>query len=113
MAALAYTFILIHQTSGQFINPVVALESQGHAYPVDKWTPQTWTKALLALPLISGTDASYLQHWLRVMEGWRWNLIPMMLINLFVAALAIRECLRQRRVLRDDYDVPKENVESS
>lgn len=100
LAALIYTFTLYIQTKNQSISIPVADLYQGRGYPSNNWTPQTWTKALLNLPLTSDTDVNYLTHWLRVMQGWMWNLIPMFLINGTVAVLAVREVLRQRRGAR-------------
>jgi len=99
LSALAYTFAVTNSTKGQHIDLAVALQYQGHAYPLDKWTPENWTKALLEV-VISSADASYLRHWLHVIVGWKWNLIPMFLIGLVVATLSVMECLRQRRAAR-------------
>jgi len=101
LSALAYTFAVTNQTKGQTIDKAVAAQSQGHAYPQDQWTPENWTKALLALPLTSKTDANYLRHWLRIMEGWKWNLIPMLLIGLAVASLSVMACLQERKLARN------------
>jgi hypothetical protein len=97
LAALAYTFAVTNQTKGQSIDKAVAAQSQGENYPLDNWSPENWTKAVLALPLISSTDANYLRHWLRVIEGWKWNLIPMFLLGLLVASLTVKEYFRERR----------------
>lgn len=110
LSGLIYTFVVYNQTSGQHINKAVAAQFEHHAYPLDKWTPQTWTIALLDLPVTSATDASYLRGWLRVMQGWRWNLIPMLLINLAVAALTVKECARQRSATQHQYK-PAQNME--
>jgi hypothetical protein len=98
LAALAYTFAVTNQTKGQKINKPVAAQFQGDAYPLGQWTPETWTKALLALLITSDTDANYLRHWLRIMEGWKWNLIPMFLIGLVVAYLSLMACLQERKL---------------
>jgi len=100
LSALAYTFAVTAQTKGQSIDKAVAVQFQHHAYPLHHWTPENWTRALLALPLASESDAGYLRGWLRVIEGWKWNLIPMFLIGLLVASLSVRACLRERRALR-------------
>lgn len=100
LSALAYTFAVTNQTKGQSIDKAVAVQFQHHAYPLDHWTPENWTKALLGLPLTSDKDAKYLRGWLRVIEGWKWNLIPMFLIGLLVASLSVHACLRQRKVSR-------------
>jgi hypothetical protein len=101
LAALIYTFTVTNQTKGQQINMAVAAQFQGNAYPLDHWTPENWTKALLALPLTSNVDASYLRHWLKVIEGWKWNLIPMLLIGLVVASLSVRVSLGGRKLSRN------------
>ncbi|KUJ11315.1 uncharacterized protein LY89DRAFT_242384 [Mollisia scopiformis] len=82
LSALAYTFVVVHQTSGQSIAQPIAAQFQGHGYPLDNWAPGTWTKALLALDLQHQVDRNYLNHWLRVMEGYQWNLIPLFIIGL-------------------------------
>ncbi|KAE8445952.1 hypothetical protein EG329_012731 [Mollisiaceae sp. DMI_Dod_QoI] len=97
LSALAYTFAVTNQTNGQSIDQTVAAQFQGHAYPLDKWTPGNWEKALLKLPLTHSRDRSYLNHWLHVIEGWKWNLIPMFLIGLVVAVLSVRVCWLERR----------------
>ncbi|KAH8807294.1 hypothetical protein F5884DRAFT_856878 [Xylogone sp. PMI_703] len=96
LSALAYTFAITNDTKGQSIDKNIAARFQSHAYPLDKWTPETWTKALLALPVTSSRDANYLRHWLRVMEGWKWNLIPMFIINICVSVASVAVCLERR-----------------
>lgn len=88
LSALAYTFAVTNQTKGQTIDKTLAARIQGTKYPQDQWTPEAWTKAVLGLPVTSDKDAKYLRHWLRVMEGWKWNLIPMFLLGLLVASLS-------------------------
>lgn len=101
LAALAYTFAVTNQTKGQKIDQTIAAQVEGHAYPKDKWTPETWTKAMIALPLTSDKDAKYLKGWVKVMDGWKWNLIPLFLIGSLVAVLTVREYLRQSRQSRN------------
>jgi len=96
LSAMAYTFAVTNQTKGQSIDKAVAVQNQGKAYPLDEWTPENWTKALLALPLTDDKDANYLHNWLKVIEGWKWNLIPMFFIGLLVASLAVKACLGDR-----------------
>ncbi|KAF8849745.1 hypothetical protein BDZ45DRAFT_221668 [Acephala macrosclerotiorum] len=95
-SALAYTFAVTNQTNNQSIDPTVAAQFQGHAYPLLNWTPGNWEKALLALPLTSDKDRKYLEHWSHVIEGWKWNLIPLFLIGLVVMVLSVRVYLEQR-----------------
>ncbi|RDW61373.1 hypothetical protein BP5796_11265 [Coleophoma crateriformis] len=86
LVALSWTFALTNQTSGQQIDQLIASTSQHHAYPADEWTPGTWTDALLALPLIDEKDVSYLKHWRHVMNGWKWNAIPLFLVETVAVA---------------------------
>jgi hypothetical protein len=102
LSALAFTFAVTNQSKGQSIDVTLAAQFQGHAYPALNWTPGNWTKALLALPLTSGKDVAYLTHWLHVIEGWKWNLIPLLLISLVVASLSVKACLEERRGARDE-----------
>jgi len=109
LAALAYTFTLTNQTKGNRINPTLASKTPvNDRYPADKWTPATWTKALLALPLDRKIDQDYLRGWLKVMEGWKWNLIPMFLIGVVVAGLAVMACLEERSGYRRPAGVERE-----
>jgi hypothetical protein len=55
---------------------------------------------MLDLPLTNPTDVAYLKHWLHVMEGWTWNLIPMFLIQLVVTALIVLEYRKKSRNAR-------------
>ncbi|KAH8676569.1 hypothetical protein BGZ60DRAFT_259942 [Tricladium varicosporioides] len=98
ISALAFTFAVGNQTKGQTIDTLVAVANQHRGYPLDNWVPGTWTKALLKLPLTSSKDVSYLRKWLRVMEGWEYNLIPMFVIGLVVAGLSVKTYLDQRRM---------------
>jgi hypothetical protein len=95
---MAYTFAATNQTKGQSIDKAVAVQFQGENYPLQNWTPENWTKAVLALPLTSDKDASYLHGWLHVIEGWKWNLIVMFLLGLLVASLSVRRYLRESRL---------------
>ena len=92
LGALIYTFIITHDTSGQSIDlsgltsPVV--------YPYDQWTPQTWYGAVLQLPFVNESDKSGLRNHVRIMEGWKWNLIPLLVIELGVLSLVYVEFVK-------------------
>jgi hypothetical protein len=100
LSALAATFAVSNNTSGQSIDKAVAAKNQGSGYPLDKWTPGTWTEALLALPIADAKDADYLEGWLKVMKGNKFNLIPLFLIGLVVAVLSVMAALEDRRMHR-------------
>jgi hypothetical protein len=98
LAALIFTFIVTHQTDGQSINLTVAEANPEPAmYPLDNWTPENWLKAVLKLPLAHQSDRNTIRYHLDLMEGWRWNLIPLFVLGLVVALLALMELIRGRR----------------
>ena len=109
IAALAYVFTVTHQTNGQIINPQRAAAVDGQAYPDLNWTPGNWFKAVLQLPLASESDAKYLRGWLHVIEGWKWNLIPLLLTAFAVATLSFLAVREDRRLLggaKGDFSEP-------
>jgi hypothetical protein len=92
--ALLYTFILTTQTDNQHINlTVAAANPEPLMYPLQNWTPENWFIAVLELPLAHDSDRSKIRNNLRLMRGWRWNLIPLFIIGLVVAALAVFELM--------------------
>lgn len=98
LAALIYTFVLTAQTDNQTIDlAVAAANAEPLAYPLDQWTPENWFIAVLELPLAHESDRSKIQNNLRLMRGWRWNLIPLLILGLTVAALAVWELVGGRR----------------
>lgn len=57
---------------------------------------------LAQLQFASDADrADVVSHW-RVMQGWRWNLIPMFVIQLAVTVLIFVEAFARRRRARAD-----------
>ncbi|KIX02586.1 uncharacterized protein Z518_08527 [Rhinocladiella mackenziei CBS 650.93] len=98
LAALIYTFVLTAQTDDQSINlTVAAANPEPLMYPDDEWTPENWFVAVLALPLAHDSDRRDIRNHLRLMRGWRWNLIPLFIIGVAVAILAVWELIRGRR----------------
>lgn len=99
LAALAYTNAITNHTSGQSIDISQLQDSSASAkpYPVDTWTPQTWYGAVLELPFVHEGDKSDIRHHLRIMEGWRWNLIPLFLLELAIVPLVVLEFMKTRR----------------
>ncbi|KAF2161112.1 hypothetical protein M409DRAFT_28442 [Zasmidium cellare ATCC 36951] len=103
LAALIYTMVLTYQHDNQTISNAVASQLNNHpypnyvAYPLDSWTPENWFDAVLKLDLVNSSDRSNIEEHLRVMRGWRWNLIPMFIIGLAVSAVAFAEFLIVRR----------------
>lgn len=98
LAALIYTFVLTAQTDDQTIDlAVAAANAQPLMYPLDNWTPENWFIAVLELPLAHDSDRSKIRNNLRLMRGWRWNLIPLFILGLTVACLAVWELIGGRR----------------
>ena len=98
LSALIYVNVVVAQTDNQSIDLSVAeANPEPHMYPLDKWTPDNWFKALLALPLAHDSDRRTLKYHLRLISGWRWNLIPLFIIGAAVALLALWELIRARR----------------
>lgn len=103
LAALIYTMVLTYQHDHQTINIAVAsqLDNKPYpnyvAYPLDEWTPENWFDAVLKLDLVHNSNRSDIELHLRVMRGWRWNLIPMFIIGLGVSVVAFAEYMLVRR----------------
>lgn len=95
--ALSWTFALTNQTKHHSIDKATAVDFQHHAYPLNSWTPGTWTDALLALPVINEKDVSYLKYWRHIINGWKWNAIPMFLIELVTVVLIALNFLEDRK----------------
>lgn len=95
VAALIYTFILTYQHMNQTIDLTLAASLDNRqfpnhvAYPEQTWTPENWFTAVLELPLAYGHDRSDINLHLKLMKGWRWNLIPLSVLGIAVAVLAI------------------------
>ncbi|KIW67319.1 hypothetical protein PV04_06583 [Phialophora macrospora] len=103
LAALIYTFVLTAQTDDQSINlTVAAANPEPLMYPLDKWTPENWFVAVLDLPLARDSDRSKINNNLRLMRGWRWNLIPLFILGVVVASLAVWELVGGRRWRQGD-----------
>ncbi|OAG39968.1 hypothetical protein AYO21_05841 [Fonsecaea monophora] len=103
LSALIYTFVVTNQTDDQTINlTVAAANAEPSMYPLDDWTPENWFVAVLALPLAHASDRRDIRNHLRLMRGWRWNLIPLFILGLTVTALAIWELVSGRRWRQGD-----------
>jgi hypothetical protein len=97
LSALIYTFALTHWTNGQAIDVANPSLKNTSPYPEDSWTPQTWFSAVLSLPFVNEDQKNNVKkHW-RLMEGWKWNLVTLFLIEFAVVTFAILEYLTYRR----------------
>ena len=103
LAAFIYTFVLTNNHDGQTIDiaVVASLDNRPYpdyaAYPLEQWTPENWFAAVLQLPLAHSNDVDTIQQHLRIMRGWRWNLIPMFILGLGVCLIAMAEAWNRRR----------------
>ncbi|KIW32064.1 uncharacterized protein PV07_03638 [Cladophialophora immunda] len=103
LSALIYTFVVTAQTDDQTINlTVAAANPEPKMYPLDNWTPENWFVAVLALPLAHASDRRDIRNNLRLMRGWRWNLIPLFILGVVVAVLAVWELVSGRRWRQGD-----------
>ncbi|KIW00385.1 uncharacterized protein PV09_08094 [Verruconis gallopava] len=108
--ALGYTFNVTNSTSGQVID--LSGLSSPIRYPKDKWVPQTWYGAILddlhfiptdsdsvvvdgaSIPWATRGDIARMK---RITNGWKWNLVPLFVLQLFVTPLIVHEYLTIRR----------------
>ena len=106
LSALIYTFVVTHQTDSSHsrINLSTAaatskLTVAGHVapYPDDTWTPENWYKAMLKLAFVDEGQKGDIRTHVRLMEGWRWNLIPLLLLGFAVMVIAIMGYMEKRR----------------
>ncbi|KAK5941470.1 hypothetical protein PMZ80_006749 [Knufia obscura] len=106
LSALIFTFIITSNHAGQTIDQSVASQLDNHpypnyvAYPLDSWTPENWFNAVLNLDLVHDSDRSAIDLRVHIMRGWRYNLIPMFIIGLAVAALAFWDAFNRRKAAR-------------
>lgn len=105
LGALAYVFTVTTRHDGQQIDPRLAAELDGRAYPVDYWTPQNWFSAVLKLDLTDHGQRNTIKQYLRIMRGWEYNLIPFFVIHFMETLLALWEARVWRKTIR--YHRPK------
>ncbi|KAH9838905.1 hypothetical protein Tdes44962_MAKER01756 [Teratosphaeria destructans] len=115
LGALAYTFFLTAAHSDQSIDVAYAatLHSEPYsnyvAYDRDSWTPEDWFGAVLRLDLACEELKRDVEGRLVIMRAWRWNLIPLFAMGVFVAGLAVAEGLRWRRWARgEEFGIERE-----
>lgn len=115
LSALIYTFIVTYQTDNQTINlDVAAANAAPEKYPDNKWTPETWFLAIVnQVPLTFEGDRADMQAKIRIMRGWRWNLIPLFILGLITACAAVYEWLMLRRQGGRDTRTSKERARDS
>lgn len=103
LVALIYTFVVTNAHTGQTIdlNVAVSLDNKPYpnyvAYPLEKWTPENWFSAVLELQLVEPEQRDDIAHHLTIMRAWKWNLIPLFILGLGLAVVALLDALVRRR----------------
>ncbi|KAM7208675.1 hypothetical protein V8F20_001098 [Naviculisporaceae sp. PSN 640] len=98
LVALIFTFVVTNKTAHQSINlPVARANAAPGLYPLNEWTPENWYSAVSDLSLVNAADRHLIRQKLRLMRGWRYNLIPMFVLGLILWPLVLLELLRARR----------------
>jgi hypothetical protein len=94
LSAFIFVFTVTYQTTGQHIREPIAANNVGTNYPEFDWTPETWFKAVLDLPLAEGYQmADRIRH----MVAWRWILLPIFLVDCVALGITMMAWLKQRR----------------
>ncbi|KAK4455524.1 hypothetical protein QBC34DRAFT_69667 [Podospora aff. communis PSN243] len=98
LTALIYTYVLQSRTGKQVIDLTDLSQNPYPAkYPLDSWTPENWYKEVLNLPLADDKDRVIIAYVLRIMRGWKYNLIAFFLVGFVLSCLAVAELLRSRK----------------
>ncbi|KAF1973937.1 hypothetical protein BU23DRAFT_553917 [Bimuria novae-zelandiae CBS 107.79] len=101
LSAIIFVFLVTNQTNNQHILESVA--RSGVKYPENWWTPETWYKAVLELPLASQGHRGNISSAVTRIVAWRWMLIPIFIVDAITFAITTFEMLRQKRVSRGEY----------
>ncbi|KAK7947072.1 uncharacterized protein PG986_011393 [Apiospora aurea] len=99
-ATLGYVYNLTAARQGQAIRIEAAMKASSTSgsadpYPLDSWTPQSWFPAVLNLDLVESRGD--VKAAVSIMNGWFWNLCPLLVIQLAVVVLAKLELVQWRR----------------
>ncbi|KAJ4397918.1 hypothetical protein N0V85_006422 [Neurospora sp. IMI 360204] len=97
LTALIYTFVLTNMHSDQSIDIGLASRTTPSPYPRDSWTPENWYTEVNKLHFADSADHDILNRKLRSIRGWRYNLIPFMILGFVLMLLVILELLSFRR----------------
>ncbi|KAK5741043.1 hypothetical protein LTR17_004193 [Elasticomyces elasticus] len=118
LGAIVYVFYLTNTHDNQHINIALAagLDNKPYpnfvAYPDLFWTPETWLAAVLNLPLTKAGDRADIFVWYVVQKVWRWNLIPMFILQSIVAVLAVLDWRSHKKQVSSygDYEMPAKRM---
>ncbi|QDS71724.1 hypothetical protein FKW77_008680 [Venturia effusa] len=97
LSALIFTFVVTSQTKNKRIDPSIL--RAGQPYPEHRWTPETWYKAVMKIPIEESLKRTFRTK-VRNMEAWRWMLVPIFLtdvVGLGLAGLALLGARKEKR----------------
>ncbi|KAF2646435.1 hypothetical protein P280DRAFT_464656 [Massarina eburnea CBS 473.64] len=98
LSALIFVFLVTNQTQDQHISSLIAQSNV--PYPADKWTPETWYKAVLSLPLADHHQRDTIAGKVTNMVAWRWMLVPIFLVDVLAFGISMMEVVKQRKEAR-------------
>lgn len=99
LSALIYVFAVTYLTSDNRINTRYAQSMDGSPYPIDSWTPETWYKALLLLPLANVDLTGAYQE----MVAWRWWIFPYLTMSILAFGWTAIVWVNERTPRRPKY----------
>lgn len=97
LSALIFVFVVTYKTTGQYIREPVASNTVGINYPEFHWTPETWFKAVLDLPLADESVRSEMEDRITNMVAWRWMLLVILVVDIVGFGVTMMAWLKQRR----------------
>jgi hypothetical protein len=97
LSALVFVFVVTNQTTGQSIRIPISANSQGQNYAEFNWTPETWFKAVLDLPLADKHTRDEIDSKVTNMVAWRWILVAILVVDVIAFGVTTLAWLRQRR----------------
>ncbi|OAK94052.1 hypothetical protein IQ06DRAFT_321307 [Phaeosphaeriaceae sp. SRC1lsM3a] len=97
LSALVFVFVVTNQTTGQSIRAPIAANTEGSNYAEFKWTPETWFKAVLDLPLADEQRRDEIDSKITNMVAWRWMLVPIFIVDVIAFGVTTFAWLKQRK----------------
>ncbi|KAH7065677.1 hypothetical protein BKA63DRAFT_161959 [Paraphoma chrysanthemicola] len=97
LSAFIFVFVVTYQTNNQRIRLPVAANNQGVNYAEFKWTPETWFKAVLDLPLVDSDKRDEIDSRVTTMVAWRWMLLPIFIVDIIAFGVTTMAWLKQRK----------------
>jgi hypothetical protein len=97
LSALIFVFLVTYQTTGQSIRVPIAANTQGQNYAEYKWTPETWFKAVLDLPLADERKRDEINSKVTNMVAWRWMLVPILVADIIAFGVTTLAWTRLRK----------------